>query len=212
MARSEDLSTQKLGLLARFAFTQGLFKLQETQGGRKQWNVTMLFPKTADLAPLQELAMGAAVEEWGEKARTMIADGLIKTPFLDGDGKQGKSKKTGEPHAGFPGHVFIRCTSGEDYRPKVLTPKLLPADQADFKSGDYGYAVINAFTWENKENGKGITFGISMAMKSKDGESLGGGGGAGDPGDYFQAIPDEGEVPDETKGGAGAAGMFGALG
>lgn len=210
MARSADLSTQKHKLECRFAFVNGLFDLQTTQSGKKQWNVTMLFPKTADLLPLKELAMEAAVEEWGDKAKQMLADGLIKSPFLDGDGPQGKSKKNGEPHAGFPGHTFIRCTSGEDYRPKLLNGQLLPiTSKAELKSGDYGYAVVNAFTWENKENGKGITFGVSMVLKSRDGESLGGGGGAGDPDDYFEKIEDQGSVPDEAKGGDGAAGFFG---
>ena len=210
MSRSEDLSTQKFKLLGRFAFTQGLFDLQTTQSGKKQWNVTILFPKTADLTPLHNLALAAAQAEWGEKAVQMIKDGIIKTPFLSGDGKQGKSKKTGEPHSGFPGHTFIRCTSGEDYRPKLLNGKLLPiADKSELKSGDYGYAVLNAFTWENRENGKGITFGISMVLKAKDGDSLGGGGGAGDPDSYFEKIEDEGAAPDATKTGAGAAGLFG---
>lgn len=209
MARSEDLSTQKVGLLGRFAFTQGLFELQTTQSGKKQWNVTILFPKTADLSPLHNLAAEAAKAEWGDKAIQMIKDGIVKSPFLDGDGKQGKSKKTGEPHMGFPGNTFIRCTSGEDYRPNIVNGKLLPiVNKADLKSGDYGYAVLNAFTWENRENGKGITFGISLAMKAKDGESLGGGGG-GSAEDYFEKIEDEGDAPDETKSGAGAAGLFG---
>lgn len=209
MARSKDLSTQKVGLESRFAFTNGLFDLQTTQSGKKQWNVTLLFPKTADLGPLKELALEAAVEEWGEKAKQMLTDGLIKSPFLDGDGPQGKSKKTGEPHAGFPGNIFIRCTSGEDYRPKLLNGQLLPiSEKSELGSGDYGYAVVNAFTWENKENGKGITFGISMVLKSRGGESLGG-GGVGDPDDYFEAIPDQGEAPDEAKSGDGAAGFFG---
>lgn len=207
MARSQDLSTQKAGLLGRFAFTDGLFTLQTTQSGKKQWNVTILFPKTLNLSKLHDLALEAAVAEWGDKAVQMIKDGIIKSPFLDGDGKQGKSKKSGEPHAGFPGHTFIRCTSGEDYRPKLLNQQLLPiADKTGLKSGDHGYAVLNAFTWENKENGKGITFGISMALKAKDGESLGGGGG--NPDDYFEKIEDEGAVPEGAKTGAGAGGLF----
>lgn len=209
MARSEDLSTQKVGLLGRFAFTQGLFGLQTTQSGKKQWNVTILFPKTADLSPLHNLAAEAAKAEWGDKAIQMIKDGIIKSPFLDGDGKQGKSKKTGEPHMGFPSNMFIRCTSGEDYRPKIVNGKLLPiVDKADLKSGDYGYAVLNAYTWENRENGKGVTFGISLVLKAKEGESLGGGGG-GSAEDYFEKIEDEGDAPAETKSGAGAAGLFG---
>jgi hypothetical protein len=205
MARSEDLRTP----LARLAFAQGLFELQTTQSGKKQWNCTLLWPKATDISALHNLALAAATEEWGDKARGMIVDGIIKSPFLDGDGKQGKSKKTGEPHNGFPGHTFIRCTSGEDYRPKLVNQKVLPITSKDeLYSGCYVYAVVNAFTWENRENGKGITFGISMLQKAKDGESLGGGGG-GSPDSYFEKIEDEGDAPAETKTGAGAGGLFG---
>ena len=185
MARSQDLSTQQAKLLGRFAFTNGLFELQTTQSGKKQWNLTVLFPKSLDISALHSLALEAAKEEWGDKAVGMIQSGIIKSPFLDGDGPQGKNKKNGEPHKGFPGHTFIRMASGEDYRPKLL----------------------NAYTWETKEQGKGISFGFSYVMKAKDGESLGG-GGAGSPEQFFEKIEDEGEAPAETKG-AGAGGLFG---
>jgi hypothetical protein len=205
MARSEDLKTP----LARLAFANGLFELQTTQSGKKQWNCSLLFPKTADISTLQQLAVDAAVEEWGDKAKQMIKDGIIKSPFLDGDGKQGKSKKTGEPHEGFPGSTFIRCTSGEDYRPKLVNQKVLPITSKDeLYSGCFVFAVVNAFTWENKENGKGITFGISMLQKAKEGDRLGGGGG-GNPDEHFETIADEGDAPAETKKGEGAAGLFG---
>lgn len=208
MSRSSDVKTP----LARLAFTDGLFKIQTNDMGRKSWNVSLLFPKGADLSALEKAAADAAVEEWGDKAVQMIKDGIIKSPFLDGDGKQGKSKKTGEPHAGFPGTRFIRCTSGEDYRPKVVDRRVLPVTDRDgCPSGSYGYAVVNAFTWENKENGKGVTFGISLVQVSKIAEGadvLGGGGGA-NPEDHFEKLPDEGDAPDATKTGAGAAGLFG---
>ncbi len=205
MARSTDAKTP----LARLAYANGLFEMQTSDSGRKSWTCSLLFPKTVDLSALHNLALEAAKEEWGDKAVGMIKDGIIKSPFLDGDGKQGKSKKTGEPHAGFPGHTFIRCTSGEDYRPKLVNQKVLPiTDKAELYSGCFGFAVVNAFTWVNKENGKGITFGISMFQKAKDGESLGGGGG-GNPDEFFEKIADEGDAPAETKTGAGAGGLFG---
>lgn len=205
MARSEDRKTP----LARLAFANGLFKLRENDTGRKSWTCVLLFPKSVDISALQQMAVAAAVEEWGDKAKQMIKDGLIKNPFLDGDGKQGKSKKTGEPHPGFPGHTFLRCTSGEDFRPKLVDQKVLPITSADeLYSGCWVYAVVNAFTWENKENGKGITFGVSMIQKVRDDESLGGTGG-GDPDQYFEKIDDEGDAPAETRDGAGAAGLFG---
>lgn len=205
MARSEDVKTP----LARFAFTNNLFKPQERDNGKKQWGCSLLFPKDVSLAALEEAAKNAAVAEWGDKAVQMIKDKLIHNPFLDGDGPQGKNKQTGEAHAGFPGTKFIRVISGEEYRPKLVNQRLIAiTSQEELYSGCYGYAVVNAFTWENKEKGKGISFGISMLQKAKDGDSLGGGGG-GNPEEYFEKIEDEGAAPDSTKSGAGAGGMFG---
>lgn len=204
MARSEDIKTP----LCRFAFTRHLFKPQDRDNGKKQYNCTLLFPRTTDLSKLQEAVLKVAVEEWGEKAKQMAKDGLIKSPFLDGDGKQAMNKKSGERHAGFAGTTFIRVMSGEERKPKVYDAKVNPiGSEEDLYSGCYGYAVVNAYTWENKENGKGISFGISLAQKAKDGEKLGGGGGA-DPDRFLDVIEDEGEAPAETKAGAGAGGLF----
>lgn len=206
MARSADFKTP---IQMRLAFAKGLFELQTTQRGTKQWNCTLLAPKGVDRSVFEKAALDAATEEWGDKAVQMLKDGLIKSPFLDGDGAQGKSKKTGEPHPGFPGHWFIRCTSGEDYRPKLVNQKVLPITSKDeLYSGCYVFAVLNAFTWINDQQGKGITFGITMLQKAKDGERLGGSGG-GSPEEHFEVIPDEGDAPAETKKGDGAAGLFG---
>lgn len=203
--RSEDVKTPK----ARFAFTQGLFELQETKSGKKQWQLTLLFPKGSDLSALHTAAFEAAEKAWPGKAKEFIKTEVIKNPFLDGDGKQGLSKKTGERHAGYAGHTFIRLLSGEGYRPKLVNARVLPITSKDeLKSGDYGFAVVNAFTWENDEQGKGISFGFSMVQKASDGESLGGSGGGGNPEDYFEKIADAGDAPDSTKSGDGAAGLF----
>lgn len=204
MARSEDLKTP----LARLAFTQSLFKPQERDNSKKQFGCTLLFPKSEDLSALQNAALKAATEEWGNKAVQWIKDGIIHSPFLDGDGPQGSNKKTGERHAGFAGHRFIRVISGEAYPPKLFNKAVRPiSSQEELYSGCYGFAVVNAFTWENKEKGKGISFGVSMIQVAKDGEKLGGGGA--NPDQFFTNIEDEGEAPVETKDGKGAAGLFG---
>lgn len=208
MARSEDVKTP----LAVASFTADLFKARERDNGATSYGCTLLFPKTSDLSALEGVALAAAKEQWGDKAVQWIKDGVIKTPFLDGDGPQGVSKKTGERHAGYAGHRFIRCTSGAEYKPKVFDKRRNPVmDQDGCTSGSHVYAVVNAFTWENDKNGKGISFGISLlqvARLAEGAEVLGGGGGP-DPDKFFDKIDDEGDAPAETKGGAGAGGLFG---
>lgn len=208
MARSEDLKTP----LAIVSFTKDLFVARERENGSKGYGCTLLFPKTTNISSLQNLALAAAEQAWPGKAAQWIKDGLIKSPFLDGDGKQGLSQKTGARHAGYAGTVFIRCTSGADYRPKVFDKKRNPVlDAEDCTSGSQVYAVVNAYTWENATNGKGISFGVSLVqvVKLAEGADVLGGGGGADPDKYFEAIADEGDAPAETKGGAGAAGLFG---
>lgn len=208
MARSEDIKTP----LAIASFTKDLFEARERDNGSKSFGCTLLFPKTVSIAALEEKALEAAKAEWGDKAIQWIKDGLVKSPFLDGDGPQGISKKSGERHAGYAGHRFIRCTSGADYKPKVFDKKRNPVMDVDgIPSGSQVYGVVNAYTWENDKNGKGISFGISLVQVARvaTGDEVLGGSGGPDPDKYFETIADEGDAPAATKGGAGASGLFG---
>lgn len=216
MARSQDISFQKLGIETRVSYAQYCFDANTTESGKKQFQGTFLFPKTIDKSALDALVLEVLVEEFGGKMGGQagvidaIKNGVIKSPFLDGDGKQGRDKE-GKPKPGYAGHWFIRCTSGEEYPPKMFMSRngaVVPATKPDVKSGDYGFPVINTYSWDNPKNGKGASFGFSMFMKSRDGESLGG-GAPSNPDGYFEAIKDEGAAPDATKGGAGAGGLFG---
>lgn len=208
MARSEDVKTP----LAIVSFAADLFTPRKNDRGRESYGCTLLFPKTTDIGVLHDAAFAAAKEEWGDKAEKWLKDGLIKSPFLDGDGKQGLSKTTGERHAGYAGCTFIRCTSGADYKPRVFDHLRNPVmDKAKCLSGSQVYAVVNAFTWDNTEQGKGITFGISLVqvVKLAEGAEVLGGGGGADPDKFFEKIADEGAAPDSTRSGAGAGGLFG---
>lgn len=207
-SRSEQFKTPAL---VRAAFVDGLFKVVEDDFGGRNWTCSLLIPKSDSLAVYEKAALEAAAAEWGgtEKAMKLIKDKVIHSPFLDGDGPQGRSKKTGEPHAGFPGHHFIRVKSGEAYRPTLIDRKKMQIATSDqLWSGCYVYAVLHAFTWENDKKGKGLTFGVDMIQFAKDGDRLGGGGGV-DVDKWAETIADEGTAPETTKGGAGAGGLFG---
>lgn len=208
-SRSEQFKTPGL---VRVAFTDNLFTPQKDDRGKEHFTASLLIPKSDSLAVYEKAVLEAAAAEWGgaEKVKQLIRDKLIHSPFLDGDGPQGKNKQSGEPHAGFPGHWFLRVKSGVEYPPVLVDRKKLPITKKGgaLYSGCYGYAVLHVFTWENKEKGKGVTFGIDMFQVVKDGERLGGGGGV-DVDKWAEEIPDEGAAPDSTKTGAGAGGLFG---
>lgn len=199
---SEEIRTP----IARLSFP-ALFKPKESKDGKKKYGCTLLFKKPGNLDNLYAIANAAAVAEWGEKAKDMIKNGVIKSPFLDGDGPQGMSKKNGTRYPGYEGHLFIRLSSGEDRPPHIVGPNpAIPAKAEEVYAGCYVYAIIKAYTWENPQNGRGVSFGLSMLQKARDGEKLG--GSESDPTKAFDVIVDEGEAPAETKNGSGAAGFF----
>lgn len=214
MARAQDI---KLGL-CRTSFVQTLFEPRAAEeGAALKYGCTLLIPKTdtQTLAALQNNIVEACVAaNWGDAAKVtgMLKNGLIKMPVLDGDGPQGLNKKTGERHPGYEGHYFVRVTSGENFPPQIVdenVQKIASYDPSRLKSGDHGYPVVSSFTWDHPKTGKGVTVGIGAFQKIKDGEALGGSGGV-DTGKFFKSETVDGQnAPDETKGGAGAGGLFG---
>lgn len=217
-ARSEDIKIEGL----RLTFPN-LDKARNTETDadkppKLKFGASLLYPKgqalvgksaTGEKVDVAELAVKVATEQWGDKAVQWIKDGVIKSPFLDGDGPQGLSKKTGERHAGYAGHKFIRTSANEDRQPRCVDRKVLPyKDAAAIRDGLYPgcyvNVVVNLFAWENAKGGKGLSFGLSMVQFNKDGERLGGGGGA-NPDSFFEAIPDEGDAPETTKEGLARA-------
>lgn len=221
MFRTPDFKTPD----CRVSFAQNLFKprKQGTDANAKEkYGATLIFPKSALTAPLcklhdgtaislQDIVAQAIVGEWGEKGLAKAKSGLIKSPFLAGDGKEARNKETGELHPGMGADVFfIRVQANADRAPKISsTPSsFVPATPDEVYSGCYGFAVLNAFTWHNDQNGDGVSFGINMFFKKADGERIGG-SGATDPEQWVETVENTGAAPESTKGGAGAGGLFG---
>jgi hypothetical protein len=205
-SKSDDFRTP----LARLAWSDGLFEPQEDDYGKKWWTCSLLFQKGTDMSELENAALAACEAEWGDKAREWIKNGVIKTPFLDGDGKAGRDKD-GNTREGFANTTFIRPKSGLKYEPQKIKwfkgeQGPTPATEKDLYSGCYVYAVLNAFTWDNPKQGKGVSFGLSLVQKVKDGDRMGGGGGV-DVKKWAMQVETE-AAPASTKGGKGAGGLF----
>lgn len=233
MERTEDFKTPggpKDGFeYARGSYLQSLFEpraVGQEEGAKKRFGATLIMPKAALTAKtilyqgaktsLQDIVGNLIVAQWGDKGLEMAKAGLIKAPFLAGDSKEARNKKTGELHPGMgPDVIFIRTQANIEYPPSVYDATggvAIEATKAQVYSGCYGFGVINFFCWDDPRNGKGISAGIRAFYKRKDGDKLGG-DGQRDPDAWLdddEKVPDAGAAPDATRSGAGAGGLFGA--
>lgn len=218
-ARSQDFKIENV----RGAFLNILRPQKREENGvvKLSYNGTFLWPKGIELTGktsdgkmlnVAEEAVRVATEQWGDKAVEWIKSGFIKNPFLDGDGPQGMSKKTGEQHKGFAGHKFLRASANAERQPQAFDNKVgadgklvKVTDPARLYSGAFYHIVVNLYAWEHQQNGKGLSFGLNMIQFAKDGEKLGGGGSS--PDSFFEGVVDKGAAQ-AAAGGAGAGGLF----
>jgi hypothetical protein len=144
MERSQDFKTP----LCRLAYAGSLFKPRaQNEHDTPKYGCTLIFQKSVDRKPLEDALRHVIVTQWGDKGLERAKAGLIKIPFLDGNGKEARNKKTGEISAGFgPDVFFIRVQSTR--APLVRwKSENLPASEDEVYSGCYGKAVLNAFAW-----------------------------------------------------------------
>ena len=208
-ARSPDFKSP----ICRLSFAQGLYKprAQTDKDGKPigaaKYGCTLIFP-LSDRVILEKYVAEVITAEWGEKGLTMAKNKLIKSPFLAGDGKEARNKATGELHPGMGAEFFfIRPSANADRKPPFViwkSPNVQETDETVY-SGCYGKAVLSAFAWHNAQSGDGVSFGIQGFQKFRDGERLGGTGGA-DPEKWAETIDDDGEI---AKSGRGASALFG---
>lgn len=133
-----------------------------------KYSVAVLIPKTAK-ATLKQLsdAVAAAKEEgkgkkWGGKMPTGL-----KLPIRDGD-----EERPDDPN--YAGMYFFNASSKR--KPQVIDRdgKLID-DPMEFYSGCWGRISVNFYAFNTNGN-KGIGVGLGNIIKTKDDESLGGGG------------------------------------
>lgn len=178
---------------------------------------TLIGDKSADMSAFNKAMEEAILAQWGEKGLERAKAGLIRSPILAGDGKEARIKKgdkAGDIHEGLGADKFFIRVATRLEAPVRFRSPTIPATSGvgddQIKSGDYGFAVLHAYTWSNSKNGDGVSFGIDYLQKTKAGENLGGtGAGTVDPEQWHEQVEDAGPAPAETKTGAGAGGLFG---
>ena len=96
----------------RFSYIQNLFNpvkkttdagapiLNDDGTPKLSWQVTLIFAKSVNWEVLDKMAKDTIMGQWGEQGLVRAKNGIIKTPFLDGESTQAKSKKDGSLHPG----------------------------------------------------------------------------------------------------------------
>lgn len=213
-ARSDEFKAPR----SRVSYAQDLFTPRDKTDdagkptGKQSYGCTLIYEKSVDRSAMEKAVEDVVMAEWGEKGIERFKKKLIKSPFIDGESKSAHNK-AGELNPGMgPDVFFVRVTANQEpvvrYKSANIPAKLGNGPD-EIKSGDYGFAVLNAYAWNSATGGDGVSFGISYFQKTEAGESLGGTGGGVDVNKYYEKVADTGAAPEETKSGAGAGGLFG---
>ena len=151
-----------------------VFKPQEFEGGKKNYNLVMLIPKTEGvtdprkdpkLRSMYNALKAAAVEKWD----TSIPEN-IKIPIKSGD-VAGENED--EPKAEYVGMWVIGCVS--DNKPGIVGPDLhYLENESEFYAGCWAFVSLNTFAWKNQYNKCGCSFGLRNCQKVRDDDKLGG--------------------------------------
>ncbi len=122
-----------------------LFKPTSMDDKDPKFQITMVFPKGADLKALKAAAAKAVKEKFG------TVPAKLKKPFLDGDEEENEQ---------LHGTTFIRASTKN--KPGLIRADkshILEADAHEIKPGYWARAIVNAWTWSFKGK-KGVSFGF----------------------------------------------------
>ena len=156
----------------RFSYVHVFEPTAMEEGQTKKYSAAILIPKT-DKVTVK--AIKDAIQSALELGKSKHFGGVLPkkwvNPLRDGDEESDEEV--------YAGHYFMNAKSIK--RPVILGPdKELLTDKDEFYSGCYGRAVINFYAYGNGIPSKGIAAGLESAMKTEDGDNLGGGGASMD--------------------------------
>lgn len=183
---------------------------EEDENGK--YTVQMLFPKDTNLAEIKSIVKKAIEVKWGED-KDKWPKGLVM-PLKDGDKKADEDERYENSHRG-----MIAVNASSQYPPVVgiisngVAKELF--DKDDFYAGAYGAAIVNAYTWEHKnDKGKvikrGVSLGFSHVAKTRDGEPFGDGKQSlGEAFGLEDGAPSGKDDPNNYEGGSGDDDIFG---
>jgi hypothetical protein len=165
-----------------------LFKVnvQKNDDGseNRKFQVSIAFPKRADLSLLNAEVEKAAVDRWGADYKKKIT---LKKPFL---------RTEDYPKMGFDADeypVFIRLSANEDRPPNVIradkTNVGAAQEAGEVYAGRWAFASLNVYTTDHPKGGKRVSFGLQNVQLLRHDELIGSGPRVAAD-DEFEAVGD----------------------
>lgn len=143
-----------------------VFQPNSFKGSKPKYSVTMLFPKTADLAVIKNAIRQAKINKFGPNKGDWPAE--LESPIVDGDAPKHADKD------GYKGHWAIKASTNEDQKPGVVDVNVKPILSAsDFYPGCYARAFVYVYVWEFMGK-QGVGLILDHVQKLRDGKSFGG--------------------------------------
>ena len=154
------------GRMAYVAFFTPTLPQGETDKDKERYQGTLAFPKSSDLAILNDAIEQCAVDKWGPDYKKKHK---VKKPFL----RTEDNPKIGLDAEEFP--IFIRTNSKK--RPDIVDAKLAHVTEKEASqvySGRWGCYSVRPYHYDHPTGGKGISLSLQNVQILRDDESLGG--------------------------------------
>lgn len=159
------MSTQLLTPKFRVSFPSVLSPRMNEMNGKKEFSVTALFQKEADLGGLRKAADEAAAKKFGPDKNKWPKN--LKMPFRDQDERR---KEGVLPDGHETGAVFMTLKSTK--RPGVVNRLKTPiSNEEDFYAGCWAHAFVQPYAYDQQGN-RGVAFSLIHVQKLEDGEPL----------------------------------------
>ena len=169
-----------------------IWEPKSIQGSDPKYSCSLLIPKTdtKTVAAIEQAIKNTLAESAGKFGGKVPPLGSLKLPLRDGD-----AEKDTETNPEYAGCYFVNANNKT--APQIVersaTGQIQPIlDQNEVYSGCYAQVSIEFFAFNTNGN-KGVGVALGNILKTRDGESLGGGA--------ISAEADFGAVTDFGRGG-----------
>lgn len=159
----------------------------ETDPAKAKYQITLLFPKGADLAALVNAAEKTIADNISAEKRKTVR---IKKPFI----KTEEQPRFADLAEDYP--VMVRASA--NYKPQVIRADTQPEnDESNIYGGRWCRVSLNPYWYDHPTGGKGVSFGLQNVQLLEHDDPIGGGHVKAE--DQFEPVGDNLEASTDTS-------------